>query len=232
MTEVSALLSRTWSGLLDLVFPPRCVGCGRPGAWLCPSCLGAVQPVPPPTCSICYESTLGGSLCSACRRDPLAIDGIRSVSLHKGALREAVHGFKYKNQRGLAGPLAGLMRGVVAEHQAPADVLVPVPLHADRLRERGYNQSALLARALAGPGLEVDETSLARVRATASQTTLNRVERRANMAGAFACRDGRLAGKRVLLIDDVCTTGATLEACAVACRQAGAASVWGLTVTR
>ena len=113
-------------------------------------------------------------------------------------------------------------------------MLVPVPLHEDRLRERGYNQSALLARAMADgePALPVDEESLVRIRATASQTTLNRVERRANMAGAFACRDGRLAGKRVLLIDDVCTTGATLEACAVACRAAGAASVWGLTLTR
>ena len=235
MTDASSVLAQLWSGLLDLVFPPRCVGCGREGGWLCPACLAAVRPVPPPTCAICYESTLGTDICSACRRNPLEIDGIRSVSLHKGALREAVHGLKYENQRVLAPAMAGLMRGAMHSHGLAADVLVPVPLHKDRQRERGFNQSALLARAMAQngePALPVDEESLVRVRATASQTTLNRVERRANMAGAFACRDGRLAGKRVLLIDDVCTTGATLEACAVACRAAGAASVWGLTLTR
>jgi len=232
MADSTGLLTHLWSGLLDLVFPPRCVGCGREGAWLCPACLAAVQPVPPPTCAICYESTLGGDVCSACRRDPLAIDGIRSVSLHKGALREAVHGLKYKNQRSLVPPLAALMRDAMERQGLAADVLVPVPLHQERLRQRGFNQSALLARAMVVPGLPMDEESLVRVRATASQTTLNRAERRANMAGAFACRDGALAGRRVLLIDDVCTTGATLEACAVACRAAGAASVWGMTLTR
>ena len=111
-----------------------------------------------------------------------------------------------------------------------------MPLHPDRQRQRGYNQSILLARALAealpGSGLTVNETALRRVRATASQTKLDRYQRKQNVAGAFACADGAVAGRRVLLIDDVCTTGATLEACAVACRQAGAASVWALTVTR
>ena len=115
-------------------------------------------------------------------------------------------------------------------------VLAPVPLHPNRQRQRGYNQSALLARALAGAmphaGLAVNETALRRIRATASQTKLDSHQRKLNVAGAFACKDGALAGQRVLLIDDVCTTGATLEACATACRQAGAASVWALTVTR
>ena len=115
----------------------------------------------------------------------------------------------------------------------PADVVVPVPLHATRLRERGYNQAALLARELAQRAeLPVNERTLVRKRATAPQVELGARERRENMHDAFGCSDGALAEKRVLLIDDVCTTGATLEACAIALRESGAHSVQALTLAR
>jgi ComF family protein len=227
----SALRS-LWSALLDLVYPPRCVGCQQPGPWLCPGCLAAIEPVPEPICRLCGDMVLTGDLCPPCRRRPLQIDGIRSVGLHQGPLREAVHGLKYHRQRHLAPVLAGLMAQRLQAESLPADVLVPVPLHPDRQRQRGYNQAALLAGALAGPALPVAAGCLVRTRATATQTHLGRDDRMANVAGAFTCRNGDLAGRRVLLIDDVCTTGATLEACALACRQAGAASVWALTLSR
>ncbi|MDP3047206.1 MAG: ComF family protein, partial [Chloroflexota bacterium] len=144
------------------------------------------------------------------------MDGIRSVSPHQGPLRKAILGFKYGRQRDLAPVLASLLADYLILNPLPADLLVPVPLHPNRQRQRGYNQSILLARALAGAlphaGLAVNEATLRRIRATASQTKLDRHQRKQNVAGAFACTDGTLARQRVLLIDDVCTTGATLEA--------------------
>jgi ComF family protein len=115
----------------------------------------------------------------------------------------------------------------------PVDVIVPVPLHPARLRRRGYNQAALLARELGRRvGLPVEERALQRVRATRSQMRLSAADRRRNVQGAFRCADGRVRGRRVLLLDDVCTTGATLEACADALRAGGAESVWALTLAR
>jgi ComF family protein len=234
-TQPSALLG-LWQGLLDLIFPPRCVGCRRSGVWFCPDCLAQVQPIPLPICRICGDRVFGAETCVSCRKTSPGIDGIRSVSLYQGPLRQAIHGFKYRRQRDLAPVLASLLADYLILNQPPGDLLIPVPLHPDRQRQRGYNQSILLARALIealpNAGLAVNETGLRRIRATASQTNLDRHQRKHNVAGAFACADGSLAGRRVLLVDDVCTTGATLEACAVACHQAGAASVWALTVTR
>ncbi len=131
-------------------------------------------------------------------------------------------------------PLARLMYDYLVNNPIPADVLVPVALHRQRLRERGYNQSGLLAVELGRlAGLPVVEGCLVRQRYTAAQArTSNVTERRQNILGAFACRDNRLRGKQVLLIDDVCTSGATLDSCAVALKLGGAASVWGLTLAR
>ncbi|MDY7080323.1 MAG: phosphoribosyltransferase family protein [Chloroflexota bacterium] len=115
----------------------------------------------------------------------------------------------------------------------PIDIIVPVPLHIVRLQERGYNQAALLAREMAHQvGLTVDEQSLVRQRETASQVDLDARQRRQNVHAAFCCSGNGLVGRRVLLIDDVCTTGATLEACAAALYEGGARSVQALTLAR
>lgn len=115
----------------------------------------------------------------------------------------------------------------------PAEIVVPVPLHPSRLRGRGYNQAALLAWALSRRiGLPMDEESLCRVRATLPQMRLPAADRRRNVEDAFRCTTDRLSGRQVLLVDDVCTTGATLEACADALRKGGARSVWAFTLAR
>jgi ComF family protein len=143
-----------------------------------------------------------------------------------------IHHFKYRNARALAAPLAARLITAWREAGLSADLIVPVPLHASRAAERGYNQSALLARGLGSAvGVVVAEDLLVRERATLQQTHLNRRERSQNVSGAFASRRN-LPGLRVVLIDDVCTTGATLEACATALRAAGAVHVQGLTVAR
>jgi ComF family protein len=144
-----------------------------------------------------------------------------------------VHKFKYKGVTALAEPLGGLMAEYWYTHPMPADVLVPVPLHKNRLRERGFNQAALLAHQLSKRiHLAVDEQTLVRQRATALQVDLDTEERKKNVRDAFRCTTGALADRRVLLIDDVCTTGATLEACAVALEDSGTQCVQALTLAR
>ena len=149
-------------------------------------------------------------------------------------MRQAIHQLKYRNLRALAAPLAELLQDYIASNPVPADVLVPVPLHPKRLRERGYNQSRLLARELGKlANLAVADGCLVRQQHTPPQArTANVEERRTNVASAFACRDNRVQGKQVLLIDDVSTSGATFNACAAALKAAGATSVWGLAMAR
>jgi len=220
-------------GLLDLLFPPRCVGCREVGNLLCARCSERFELVEPPLCPHCGRSTANGRLCPRCLHDPLQLDGARSVAYFDGTLREAIHHFKYSNRQGLAVPLGKLMGDYWQQSPLPAEIIVPVPLHPGRLTERGYNQAALLARELGKDiALPVSENGLVRVRATRPQVDLNAGERKENVRGAFHCPGMGLKGKRVLLIDDVYTTGATLEACSIALRQVGVRSVWALTLAR
>jgi ComF family protein len=149
-------------------------------------------------------------------------------------MREAIHQLKYRNLRALAVPLAKLLHDYLITDPMPAEVLVPVPLHQKRLRERGYNQSSLLARQLGKlADLPIVDDCLIRQRhATPQARTATVEERQSNVTDAFACRDHRLRDKQVLLIDDVSTSGATLDACAAALKASGATSVWGLVMAR
>lgn len=236
--SVIETVSLHWGSLrshfLDLLFPPRCIGCRQVGAWLCAGCLKQIPRVEPPFCTRCGDAVVADGLCRRCRTSPLQIECIRSVVHFEGVLREAVHQLKYDGRTVLAGPLGGLMAAYWMQHPMPVDVVVPVPLHTARLRERGYNQAALLARELARRvGLAVDGQTLIRQRATAPQVELNARQRRENVREAFHCVGDGLAGKQVLLVDDVCTTGATLEACAVALHDEGrVSSVQALTLAR
>lgn len=218
---------------LDLVFPPCCVGCHQVGAWLCEACLSQIPRVQMPFCTLCSDVAGDDGLCTRCRISPLQIERIRSVVYFEGALRKAMHHLKYRKRVELADPLGSLMAAYWMEHAPDVDVVVPVPLHAKRLRERGYNQAALLAREVACQvGVSLDEQTLVRHRATASQVDLNAGQRKKNMRDAFRCSSNALAGKRVMLIDDVCTTGTTLEACAIALARGNASSIQALTLAR
>lgn len=200
---------------------------------MCTECLGRISRVEPPFCARCGCAVAAGGLCTRCRTSPLQIECIRSAVYFEGVLREAIHRLKYSGCTALVEPLGDLMAAYWIQHPMPADVVVPVPLHAARLRERGYNQAALLAREMAHRvGLALDEQTLIRRRATAPQVELNARQRSENVRDAFHCSGDGLAGKQVLLVDDVCTTGATLEACAVALYEGGARSVRALTLAR
>ncbi len=151
-----------------------------------------------------------------------------------GVIRQAVYQLKYRNLRALAVTLAKLLQDYLAANPIPGEVLVPVPLHQKRVRERGYNQSGLLAAELSKlTSLPVVDDCLIRQRHAPPQAKTPTVdERRGNVANAFTCHNSKLQNKQILLIDDVSTSGATLDACAVALKAAGATSVWGLVLAR
>jgi ComF family protein len=179
--------------------------------------------------------TLGGP-CGRCRRGLTPYEAGASLGPFEGGLRTLVHELKYRGRRRVAARLAELFVGddAVRSLLTPGAVLVPVPLHPLRRRERGFNQSELLACELARrSGLAVAETALVRRKDTAPQTGLSAADRRRNVAGAFAVRRrAAVAGRRVVLVDDVFTTGATALACARALHDAGAGAVRVLTVAR
>ncbi len=219
---------------LDLLFPQWCVGCGREGAYICRSCRQSLSLITPPVCPRCGRPQAGGVLCPICVNTQVVIDGIRSPFVFGGVIRQAIHELKYRNLRALAAPLAGFLYDYLMAYPVPGEVLVPVPLHRKRWRERGYNQSGLLAQGLGRLiGLPVIDDCLVRQKYALPQARTTSVSgRQSNVAGAFTCGDGRLRGKQVLLIDDVSTSGATLNASAAALKSAGAASVWGLVMAR
>ncbi|MBI1734264.1 MAG: ComF family protein [Candidatus Rokubacteria bacterium] len=239
--------ARAWLlAALDLVFPAVCPVCdaalgeGRRDP-LCGGCWSAIARVGPPWCARCglpfpaFAATgfAESGLCQACATAPPRFAWARAAALYEGALRDALHAFKFGGKRALARPLAALIVETLGPH-VPDDVdaLVPVPLGAARERDRGFNQAALLAERLA-PGLAVPMRTgwLRRARATAPQTELSAAERRANVRGAFVAAPAA-RGRSIAVVDDVLTTGATASECARALLAAGARRVGVLTVAR
>jgi len=241
-------LLRVVDALLAVTLAPTCAACAqaleRPtDGPVCARCWAAVARLTPPLCRTC-----GGMLpswraideamerCAPCRRRASAIDAGRTAGDYEGALREIVHAFKYDGRRILASRLGELMREAGRDLLADASCVVPVPLHPWRRFRRGFNQAADLAGALNLPVVH----ALWRTRATAPQTGLAASARRRNVRGAFALsplvsrrsRGAMLVDRVIVLVDDVRTTGATLEACATVLKDAGAREVRALTAAR
>ena len=228
---------------LNALLPPRCLVCGdgvaRPGT-LCGPCWGGLTFLAPPFCAACgfpFDYDLGpGVLCGACSREPPRYDRARAVLRYDEVSRGLLLGFKHGDRTEGAPAFGAWLARAGGELIADCDVIQPVPLHRWRLFARRYNQSALLAQALGRETrLAVLPDSLRRTRNTPSQGRLSPAARRRNVAGAFRTAPGpaeRLGGRRVLLVDDVLTTGATVEACAQTLKRAGAAGVDVLTLAR
>jgi len=231
-------LSSTITGLADLVWPRRCMACGaRVGALLpsdpatafCPVCADSLMPVVSPRCPRCalpFEGAGTDHLCGECLRDPPMFTAGAALFQYGEAAARAVTRLKYGPTPHLAEVMGRLMLANTA--LGAVDLVVPVPLHRKRLRRRGFNQSALLARPMAkGLGVPLDGRLAVRTRDTTSQAGLTRDERRKNLNGAFAVqKPGRAAGRRILLVDDVVTTGTTVREVAKCLRRAGARDVF------
>ncbi len=225
-------ISKFKGAALDLLFPQKCLGCGKEGFLICPDCQKSLARIIPPVCPRCGRPQPSGIICFHCVNWQNGIDGIRSPFRFDGLVRQAIHQLKYKNLRSLSGPMAAILKDYLLQNPLPAEILVPVPLHRKRLRERGYNQSELLARELGKmTGIPVASDILVRVKHMLPQAKTRSVEeRRENVQQAFECTGSRQQKKQILLIDDVFTSGATLEACALALKSGGATSVWGLVL--
>lgn len=233
-------------GILGLLFPRSCVGCGvadpTPLPHLCRDCLMELHPICDPFCRRCGRPAWGlidGDYeCSFCRETRPAFDSARSVMLFEGVLAEMIRMLKYRSALWLATDLAAfLQHGWETFFPADSfDIITYVPLHAWRRRLRGYNQAALLARGLGKSDRRaLVRSCLIRTVPTASQTRLTASQRLTNVRGAFAVRISSrkwVEGKRILLVDDVVTTGATASECARALKAAGAQKVHVLTVAR
>ena len=216
---------------IDLLFPLNCLGCQREGKVLCASCVDSLRELKPPFCRVCAQPNAPVT-CQWCLESPPAFYGVRAPYRMEGTVKEAIHNLKYRGLKAAAPELAELLATYLAEHPMPGDVLVPVPLHPRRMRSRGYNQSALIAKELAKRiGLDMDESLLTRAKNNPPQVSASREQRRENVQGSFRC-DGPADGRSVILVDDVATTGSTLSACAATFKAAGAISVWCLVLAR
>lgn len=228
-------------GALSLIYPPTCSGCGGatadPGA-LCPTCWSGLRLIEEPFCQrygtpFALDLGVGRLLSPRAIADPPVFERARAVALYDGVARRLVHRLKYEDRLDLAGVMARMMAASGRTLVAEADCIVPVPLHRGRLWRRRFNQAALLGRAIAtGADLDFAPAALIRVRATRSQVGLSRAARAENLSGAFQVPDAeahRIRGRRVLLVDDVTTTGATGNAAARALRRGGAKTVDLLT---
>lgn len=244
-TQVKRGFLTVTKAVLDTLFPLRCLGCGRGTYWICPPCENRIKRRLDQECPICrHRVTPGGAVCFNCRdTSSTALDGVFvASSFHDPLLRHAIHTYKYRFIRDLSVPLGHLLLESLRHSSLPLpDVLIPVPLHKRRLRYRGFNQSTLLARIIGDeltPGLPLSvlEDALIRTRFTKPQMkTTSREERLANLTGAFMLNpadQNLIWSKSVWLIDDVETTGTTLEECARVLKQNGARLVWGIVLAR
>lgn len=228
------MLHALWEGLLDLIYPRPlgCIFCGREKSLgdfeLCGECMGAIEFVRGPACAKCGKPVTAGTLfCIDCRLQLRSFTRALPVALYRGWLKDAIHAYKFDGQRELAKPFARLMSGRIQQTGICAAAIIPVPMHNRRLRQRRFNHAELLARHVGDfMKLPVWPRVLCRTAEIAPQHFLNRSDRERNTDDAFRVRAHQtVQNKTVILLDDIYTTGFTVQACTEALLKAGAAAV-------
>ncbi len=219
--------------IIDLIYPPTCCNCGKVGFRLCLDCFSQIQIINKNVCKYCGEILIKPGICKKCKKQKPKYKVLRSWGVFQGPLREMIHTLKYQRNLGMGDYFAPILSQALETHGWQIDIVIPVPLNKERLRERGYNQAEVLAKPLA---VFINKShkpkSISRIRNTQSQVGLSLKQRRQNVKGAFMADASSFKGKQVLIIDDVATTGSTLDACTDALLKAGAESVFGLTLAR
>jgi len=230
----SRLYTLGWKAL-DLIFPPRCAGCDQWGERFCASCQEQTKLVSSPICQICGEPIPGGenAICPRCRASQIYYSAIRSWAYFEGPLQKAIHKLKYRKDLGLSEILAQPMIQLLAEQKWQIDLITAIPLDENRQRERGFNQSLYLARPIAWSNeVMIKPSAIRRTKITRSQVGLSLEERKMNVADVFSAKQELVSGKSILVVDDVVTTGSTINSCAAALAKAGALHIYALTLAR
>lgn len=228
-------LFRTGWKFLDILFPPCCAGCGEWGKRYCSACIANTKIISSTICQICGEpiSLEGGSICERCKVSEISFAAVRSWALYEYPLKRAIHQLKYQRNIGLGEVLANPLAVMVEKNGWDIDLITAVPLDKNREQERGFNQSILLARPLSWlTNLPFSMKAVRRTRETKSQVGLSREERKDNLIEAFKGSSEIVNGKTILVVDDVITTGSTLNSCSKAMIESGAERVFGLTLAR
>ena len=224
------------SGVCDLIYPPVCLGCGQAGnEYLCAKCIEKIDVIKLPFCRKC-GSPCESSICFECKTREYVFECACGAGIFEGVLREAIHAFKYKNHIMLADPFAEIMARCLPNTHlaAKVDLVMPIPIHSSRKLERGFDQAVELTRRFCRlVSLPAEYDVLYKHKKTRHQVELSLELRAINLAGAFRVRNAeKIRGKRILLIDDVFTTGATLNEAARTLLDAGAKSVRGYMLAR
>ena len=221
-----------WNGV-DLLFPPYCGGCGKSGKRWCEECQSRVPYVQDPFCQTCGIPTKQKQICEKCKVNPPTYQMMRSWAVFDGPVQNALHTLKYRRNIGIGDALALQMKNFARLLNWKVDLLVPVPLGKNRLKERGYNQVGLVAHPLACEiGLTYAPNALWKSRETRSQVGLSVSQRRENVYKAYQASPEIVKHKSILLMDDVATTGSTIQSCTQALLDAGALDVYALTIAR
>ncbi len=233
-------LSKIKRELLNTIFPKFCVGCGIEGTWLCRNCQKEILPVEMQVCPQCNRINSGGRYCQHCRKGKI-LKGIIAASYYEeGPIREIIHNFKYNSVTELKDILVKLLFDVYKKAALPIEIITYAPMHPLRQAKRGYNQAEILAMTLAKKIKIPCEKLLIKAKKTKRQVELTGKKRRENLKGVFKVASPWLVGlgpksiknKNILIVDDITTTGATLNECAYVLKNAGATGVWGLVVAR
>ena len=241
--KIATTLKRAGEALASLIFPPHCANCGADtvgGVQLCAACAGLAKKIVAPFCQRCSQpfdgAIVGAFTCANCLGRTLHFDCAVACYLSRGVVREFVHRFKYDRHFYLRHPLAEWLAETFDDERIraqPIATLVPVPLHSARFREREFNQADVLAEMLARRTGTPLLRALQRIRYTTTQTRLDRHERMENLHNAFRVRhNANVQNRHLVLVDDIFTTGSTVDECARVLRAAGAASVRVVTVAR
>ncbi len=237
---IPGLLSCIKNGVLDVLFPIECLSCGREGEWFCNDCIRKLRPLTDHGCIFCGNNNLSGATCKNCRKTH-SLDGVFSAGNYdQKELADAIKKFKYSLITSLADPLSEFIVKTIKDHRLSFDSglfsgarsICAIPLHHKRLKWRGFNQSELVAENLIKKTEWKRLDGLKRTKNNRPQAKIGESERMDNLRGCFSYGGESLQGRKIILIDDVATTGATLESAAKTLKDFGAASVWGLTIAK